>query len=278
TVPLPLGVLLACAAALSVAHVGHARLAGPWEGLLQEVAPWEEPGDVFFLNRPEETAAFSEAYRGSAWVVGLHEGEGALSERAVWWLERTLHPGARVWWVPDWRPPEQSAVERVLMDRAFRALDCSAGDRRAVLYVVPEAGSLAAQDVEAPVPGVGRLARAAWTRRVRAGQPLLVELVWEAGVVPPMEDFVVYVHLLDAAGTRLAGHDAGPALWLRPTSTWRPGEVVTDRHAFPVPRGLSPGTYFLKAGLYRGATGERLATASGEDGVLLGEVEVLPAP
>lgn len=277
-VPLSLGVLLSCAAALVVARVGHIHLARPWEGLLQEVAQWEEPGGVFFLNRPEETTAFSEAYRGSAWVVGLHEGGGHLSERAAWWLDRTLQPGARVWWVPDWRRPEESAVERVLMDRAFRVLDLSEGDRRAALYVVHEEGDLLQQQIGALVPGVGGLARAAWTHHVHPGEPVLVELVWEAGVPPPTEDFVVYVHLLDAAGARLAGHDGMPALWLRPTSTWQPGETVVDRHAFPVPWDLAPGTYFLKVGLYRGATGERLSTATGEDGIVLGEVEVLPRP
>ncbi|MGQ9458346.1 MAG: hypothetical protein ACUVS5_08690 [Anaerolineae bacterium] len=276
--PLPLGVALACAAALAVAHVGHLRVAEPWEDLLRQVAQWEERTDTILLNRPEETWAFGEAYRGSGWVVGLQEGEEVLSERAGWWLDRVLRPGARVWWVPAWHHPEASAVERVLMDRAFRVLDLSAGERRAALYVVPEEGDLRPQEVGTVVPGAGRVARAAWTPRVRCGQPLLVELVWEAGAFPPTEDFVVYVHLVDAAGARLSGHDGMPALWLRPTSTWRPGEVVVDRHAFPVPSDLEPGIYFLKVGLYRAAAGERIPTAAGEDGVVLGEVEVLPAP
>jgi hypothetical protein len=277
-VPVPLGVVLACAAAGAVAHAGHARLTEPWEGLLRQMAPWEEPGDVVFLNRPEETMAFSEAYQGSAWVVGLHEGEGGLSERAAWWLDRTLRPGARVWWMPDWRPLEASAVERRLAAQAFRVLDLSAGERRAALYAVPEEGALQPREVGAAVPGVGALARSAWTPRLHAGQPLLVELVWEAASPPPAEDFVVYVHLVDARGARVAGHDGMPGLWLRPTSTWGPGEVVVDRHGVPVPRDLAPGTYFLKVGLYRADTGERLRTAWGEDDVVLGEVEVWPAP
>ncbi|MBC7223254.1 MAG: hypothetical protein H5T59_03100 [Anaerolineae bacterium] len=259
-----------------MARTAHAWLVGPWEGLLEQMARWERPGDVVLCNRPEETAALSEAYGGGAWVVNLQEGEDALSDRATWWLKRVLIPGARVWWLPDWRPPGGSALERALMAQAFRVLDLAVEDRRAALYVVP-AGPLPAREVMGEVPGAGTLTRGAWTRAVRAGEPLLVELTWQAPATPPGEDYVVYVHLVDGDGRRVAGHDGMPALWLRPTSTWHPGEVVVDRHAFLVSEDLPPGSYGLRVGLYRLGTGERLPTAAGEDGFLLGEVTVLPA-
>lgn len=275
--PWALGALLLAMAMGLMTRTAYLWLVEPWEALMGQVARWERPGDVFLCNRPEETAALSEAYGGRAWVVNLQEGEGGSSERAVWWMARILSPGARVWWLPDWRPPERSAVERALMAQAFRVLDLAAGDRRAALYVVP-AEPLPTREVMGDVPSVGILMRGAWTPSVRPGEPVLVELTWQASRTPPGEDLVVYVHLVDGNGRRVAGHDGMPALWLRPTSTWRAGEMVVDRHGFPVPEDLPPGPYGLRVGLYRLSTGERVPTAGGEDGFLLGKVVVLPAP
>jgi hypothetical protein len=112
------------------------------------------------------------------------------------------------------------------------------------------------------------------------GQTITVTLLWQAQQ-PVSADYTVFVHLLDRAGGRWAQHDAQPLSNLYPTSRWAAGEMVRDRHPLNLPTDLPPGRYFLRVGLYRPATGERLPVSTGGDNFLLatllvGEVEVQP--
>jgi hypothetical protein len=112
------------------------------------------------------------------------------------------------------------------------------------------------------------------------GQTITVTLLWQAQQ-PVSADYTVFVHLLDRAGGRWAQHDAQPLSNLYPTSRWAAGEMVRDRHPLNLPTDLPPGRYFLRVGLYRPATGDRLPVSTGGDSFLLatllvGEVEVQP--
>jgi hypothetical protein len=98
-------------------------------------------------------------------------------------------------------------------------------------------------------------------------------LYWQA-LGPVGADYTVLVHLLDAEGGIAGQGDGPPAGGFYPTHVWDPGEVVVDEHAVAIQAGTPPGTYQLVVGLYRLSTGQRLATAGGQDVVLLGEVEV----
>jgi hypothetical protein len=89
------------------------------------------------------------------------------------------------------------------------------------------------------------------------GSDLSVTLAWQP-VQAIGEDFIVFVHLLDASGNLVAGHDGRPAAGRFPTPAWRPGLTVTDTHFLPLPADLPPGTYTLRAGLYDPQSGARL--------------------
>jgi 4-amino-4-deoxy-L-arabinose transferase-like glycosyltransferase len=91
------------------------------------------------------------------------------------------------------------------------------------------------------------------------GGQIEVVLYWHAlGTVE--EDYKVFVHLYDPAGERIAGqHDSPPGNGALPTSSWLPGEYVTDTHVVPVEPGATRGTGELGVGLYLPATGERPA-------------------
>jgi len=58
------------------------------------------------------------------------------------------------------------------------------------------------------------------------------------------------VHLVGEDGQIIAQHDGDPVGGFTPTTRWRPGEIVPDRHRLPLPDGAK-GVYRLKAGLYR---------------------------
>ena len=94
-------------------------------------------------------------------------------------------------------------------------------------------------------------------------------------------DYTVFVHLIDESERVWAQHDGEPVGGSRPTSSWQPGEEVTDHHGLALPADLPPGEYRLAVGLYDVATGERLPVDTGEgtapsDRVLVGSLLIAP--
>ncbi len=77
-----------------------------------------------------------------------------------------------------------------------------------------------------------------------------VTLVWLA-LRETSQDFKAFVHLLGPDGSVIAQHDGDPAGGFTPTTRWRPGEIIVDRHVFPLPEGIPAGEYGLRAGLYQ---------------------------
>jgi hypothetical protein len=98
-----------------------------------------------------------------------------------------------------------------------------------------------------------------------------LSLVWQASP-SAWTDYTVFVHVVDAAGNRLAGSDGQPSA---PTSEWVRGEVIFDERVVPIPDDLPPGDYGLVVGLYRTDTGERLPVLA-ESGAVRNDGLVLP--
>jgi hypothetical protein len=109
------------------------------------------------------------------------------------------------------------------------------------------------------------------------GTRLPVTLLWR-GTRETERKYTVFVHLIDAAGQRRAGHDGEPDGGAQLTSTWLSGAYVSDRHELELPPDLPPGVYRLAVGLYDTFTGVRLPLADGAAQVLLrGEVVIARA-
>jgi hypothetical protein len=107
---------------------------------------------------------------------------------------------------------------------------------------------------------------------------LRVSLSWRS-LQPTDNDYTVFLHLVDANGSVWAQHDSQPAGSLRPTSSWKAGEEITDHHGLALPADIPAGEYDLTLGLYDATTGERLPVATVEretptDGVVLGSILV----
>jgi hypothetical protein len=85
-----------------------------------------------------------------------------------------------------------------------------------------------------------------------AGSTTELTLYWRA-LQAITYDYVVFAHIVDPATTTIyAGSDAQPANWTRPTSTWRIGEIVEDRHILTIDPNTppTPGIYEVEIGLY----------------------------
>jgi hypothetical protein len=125
-------------------------------------------------------------------------------------------------------------------------------------------------------PGIV-LAGATWEDSVRAGETLLVQLIWSVGA-PPKRDYAVFVHLEDDAGRVYGYGDGAPRGGLYPTWTWAQGEVVEDEHVVSVDPSTPAGLYHVVAGLYDGDGRMPAYRADGarwvDDAVDLGTAEV----
>ncbi|MGQ9926935.1 MAG: phospholipid carrier-dependent glycosyltransferase [Chloroflexaceae bacterium] len=81
------------------------------------------------------------------------------------------------------------------------------------------------------------------------GQPLVVTLTWNS-LEPVPRNWMVFVHLVDAAGTIVARSDSMPRGGTLPFPLWTPGDWVRDTHTLPLPAELLPGDYRLRVGLF----------------------------
>lgn len=113
------------------------------------------------------------------------------------------------------------------------------------------------------------------TPSVEPGGEVTLMTLWRVG--GPLEELVLFAHLLDDEGHVLAQADRLDA----PAWNWHPGDVVAQVHRFSLSEGVPPGRYHLQVGVYRQADGDRLSVlvegTGVDDRVLLHPVEV-PEP
>ncbi len=84
---------------------------------------------------------------------------------------------------------------------------------------------------------------------VAQGGTLHLTLYWQA-LTEMDTPYTVFVHLLDAEGRVVTGHDGEPVDGTRPTTGWVPGEYIADAHTLLIPADLPPGDYVIEVGLY----------------------------
>jgi hypothetical protein len=85
--------------------------------------------------------------------------------------------------------------------------------------------------------------------------------------------YKVFVQLLDSTGVPRAQVDALPVNGARPTTSWRPREIITDAYTLHLPADLPTGRYRLVAGLYQELDNTRLRLPNGNDFVELTALE-----
>jgi len=94
------------------------------------------------------------------------------------------------------------------------------------------------------------------TRRAYPGGRVPVTLYWQT-LAPVPASYHVFAHLEGSSGP-VAQADGVPVCWSYPTDLWRPGQIIADQHAIPIPSKLPPGSYPLQVGFYLPDTFERL--------------------
>jgi hypothetical protein len=115
---------------------------------------------------------------------------------------------------------------------------------------------------------------------VQAGEALDISLYWQVDNQPP-GDYLLFVHLIDGAGTMVSQRDTHPGLGNFPSSQWRPGDRFVEHIRLYVPKtAYGPEVGTLSIGLYE-PDGYRLAVndASGRkigDSLTLTEISIVP--
>lgn len=260
----------------------------------QRIALLEKPDDAVVNLMPTRAQEFANAYHGRLPTYGfLPEGVDETERQA--WEARLVDRYARVWLLPGQGLPEQSSWERDLRGKEFLLQDTRMAEpegQRLALYAFAEAQALTetgigtvfgdparVNDGITEENGWIRLQGYAMTPETHPGQELLLALHWES-LRPVDYNYQVFVHLLDVNDEKLAQRDGQPVLWLRPTSTWQPGEEIVDRYALLLPDDLPIGSYTIAVGLYDPVSGLRLpvSAGSGDYAIRLGPVLVTPPP
>lgn len=252
----------------------------------------ERGEDAVLLLRPQRTQDFANVYHGALPVYGFFP-QGELDTATEGWLNTLRRRHGRLWLLPDDALPEQSGWERTLRSEDFLLVDTRMREpdgQRLVLYALAtqrtleEAGlGTVFGDPALVETGIGedngwiQLDGYALTPETTPGGELLLALRWES-LRPVDHNYQVFVHLLNAGGDKLAQRDGQPVQWMRPTSTWQPGEVIVDRYGLLLPDDLPFGSYSIAVGLYDPVTGQRLPISAGprDYAIELGPITVVP--
>lgn len=243
----------------------------------QRINQLEQAGDAILFLQPTQAQQFANGYHGRLPTYGLMPA-GALGPDDQAWLARLETRYRRLWTIPDATPPEQSGWERALRTDAFLLQESRVPDSdglRLALYATAQAATLTESGLGAifgdptraesgvnETNGWIRLNGYGLTMESRPGEAILLALRWQS-LRPVSENYHVFVHLLDAHGDRVAQRDGQPVQWMRPTSSWQPGEEIIDRYGLLLPADISPGEYRIAVGLYDAVSGQRLPVSAG---------------
>jgi hypothetical protein len=239
--------------------------------LLSYLEAHSQPGNAIIFNIPEDTTVLQNHYKGHLPVYGLIETSAPVTPATAGLLDKLAAQHPALWLIPSPRLSE-NGLDQHLKGQGYQADDESFGELRLILYTFP-GNPLTRHTVGAIFGEAIVLEGYALDESARAGDVLHLNLYWQASTAVA-EDYQVFVHLLGEDGQRWAQKDGAPLLGARPTSSWQPGERLTDRRGLLLPSDMPPGSYHLRVGLYRLSDGSRLLTAEGADGLDLGPVSI----
>lgn len=225
-----------------------------------------------------------------------------LDEHDLIIAQRNVFPGPGVYPTSQWQPdtiladtyalrlprttfaPTQARFEVGLYDHTTGVrLPTSAGTdnvRFGQVAIEPQPGDLPNPQALVFEDNISLTGYDLDAQQVKPGDSLTLTLYWQARRTPSA-NYKVFVHLTSEADQRAAQHDSEPHNGAAPTSTWPPGQIITDSHTLTIAPDAAPGAYHLLVGLYHGDTGQRLRLLENDgasvqaDSITLGGVRVV---
>ncbi|MHB0859412.1 MAG: ArnT family glycosyltransferase [Anaerolineae bacterium] len=89
------------------------------------------------------------------------------------------------------------------------------------------------------------------------GNEVHLTLYWRSRQ-PSETPLKIFTHLVSADGAIRAQQDSEPDEGASPTTSWKPGETLVDRHDIALPNDMPSGVLTIKLGLYDPVSGRRL--------------------
>ena len=242
---------------------------------------FSSPKDALLANAPVSSPPFWYYYHGDLpHYIPDQVDEARLADIA------TKHAGL---WVVQNLPvsfdPDER-IERWLTYHTYRTFTQWTGQLVMRYYSMPAANEpVLSNTFDAPIEFGNGMALGSYRVRVQtAGRAQIVQLEfeWQAtrGIA---EDFMVSVRAVDESGQVWGQTNSSPLGNFRPTSGWRPGEIIADHLGLLLWPGAPPGQYTIQVWLYREADGSTVPIRTGthrETGgkLKLGDIPVrLPA-
>jgi hypothetical protein len=218
------------------------------------------------LNAPSQVEVFAYYYRGDLPLVPLPQRrppDAPQTRAALADLAQHQRRVFAILWATNESDPD-GIVESWLNQHGYKALDAWYGNARLAMWALPPADSGQVEH-RLDVNLGGQVTLAGYSlgaTTVAGGDVLPLTLYWQAPQ-PLAGRYKVFVHLLDQRGQIVAQRDSEPAGGSRPTTSWRPGELISDKHGVLIPFGTPPGPAQVVVGLYSAETGQRLIPADG---------------
>lgn len=209
------------------------------------------PGDAIILSAPNQIEVFGYYYSGDLPIYPLPVGLSSDDDATRAAVEDIITDYARafvVFYGENERDPRR-VVETTLDADAFELDDTWYGDLRLARYVMPAPMRIERMSGAEFGGMIALVSYALSAETLSPGDVLQVRLDWRASTAIDRR-YKVFVQLLDASGVLAAQRDSEPGGGLALTTTWTPGEIVSDNHALFIPDSLSPGVYRLIVGLY----------------------------
>lgn len=277
-------ILVVSTISLQAAYFDPAYTKANYGAMLRLVGERAQPGDVLWLNGPDQRMLIKIYQPADVPTVWIDRGRLFSVEDASAHLSELANGYRRVWLVMYGPPPvydPEHRAESWLGENGYKAFYQSYLGTYLTLFVLrPAGGEVAVSAIGARFTDGPELIGAAIEPGVVApGESVLLTLEWRADAPVPI-DYTVYTHLLAPDGTLVAQSDSQPVGGTRPMRGWSPGETVRDQFAILVPPEAVAGEgYTLRIGLYDLATSARaLLEGSSDDGVTIGSVQVIAAP
>ena len=246
---------------------------------VQAISKSSSPQDGVIANGPEAFPAFFYYSDNRLPVYVLPSRRASNPFQVQAFLAGLKHSGL---WLVKYMPPDfdgANAIEGWLRRNSY-PLQTKWVENVTFTYfslpqdnVLPEPGEWGPATFENGIKLLGYQARVLpWGDR----SLLQVALLWQTDKKVE-QPYTVFVHAVDGANRQVGQGDSEPVGGLSPTTTWKPGEPVLDRHGAALPPAFQKEGSRLEVGLYDLKSGKRLQVLD-DEGQPGGTALVLPLP
>lgn len=247
-----------------------------YRAIVEVITMRARPGDAIILSAPNQEEVFGYYYDGDLPVYALPRGLGGDDAATLDELNAIIDQHSRIFavlWGTSERDPN-NIVEGTLDAQTFEADDTWYGDVRLARYASPAVFPAAQESGAHFGDAITLQSYTISAQRVAPGDVLQLQLIWTTSQVLTTR-YKIFVHLVNPEGIIVAQRDAEPGGNQAITTTWTPGQPVTDNHALIIPGDLSPAHYSLIIGVYNLENSlDRLALPDGADTLQLAQITV----